>query len=189
MQTASVLAFTRWRRTSSSSAPHPGAPGRAEGHQRGRGQAQLGRGPGEELLVLGVGAGPSALDEGHAEVVELLGHPQLVVDGERQPLLLRAVAQRGVEDVDGLGQDREVEAVARRAVVVVAPACRRRRLLDMLEPVLVAVDLAAHGGEVGLLDLLGDRARAGPSPTVRSSTSRIGTTSAAVPVRKASSAV
>ena len=29
----------------------------------------------------------------------------------------------------------------------------------MLEPVLVALDLAAHGGEVGLLELAGDLAR------------------------------
>src|SRR5580658_3234103 len=32
--------------------------------------------------------------------------------------------------------------------------------LDMFEPVLVAVHLAPDGGEVGVLDVLGDRARA-----------------------------
>jgi hypothetical protein len=37
----------------------------------------------------------------HAEVVELLGDAQLVVDGERDPLDLGAVAQRRVEDFDG----------------------------------------------------------------------------------------
>ena len=66
--------------------------------------------------------------------------------------------------------------------------CASARSVDMVQPVLVLVDLAAHGGEVGLLDLLGDPARACPAPTGRSSTARIGTTSAAVPVRKASSA-
>jgi hypothetical protein len=39
----------------------------------------------------------------HAEVVELLGDAQLVLDGERDALELAAVAQRGVEDLDGLG--------------------------------------------------------------------------------------
>ena len=92
--------------------PHAGTAGGPEGHQRGRRQAELGRGPGEELLVLVVGAGPSPFDEGDAEMVELLGHAELVVHGERQALLLGPVAQRGVEDVDGLGQHGQVEAVA-----------------------------------------------------------------------------
>ena len=112
MQTASVLAFTRWRSTSSSSAPHPGPARRAEGDQRGGRQVELGRGPGEELLVLRVGPGPAALDEGDPEMVELLGDAQLVVDGEREALLLGPVAQRGVEDVDRLGQHRQGEGVA-----------------------------------------------------------------------------
>ena len=38
-----------------------------------------------------------------AEVVELLGDLQLVVDGEGQALLLAAVPQRRVVDVDGVG--------------------------------------------------------------------------------------
>ena len=37
-------------------------------------------------------------------MVELLGHAELVVDGQREPLLLGPVAERGVEDVDGIGQ-------------------------------------------------------------------------------------
>ncbi len=92
--------------------PHAGPARGPEGDQGGGRQAELGRGPGEELLVLGVGSGPSPLDEGDAEVVELLGHAELVVHGERQALLLGPVAQRRVEDVDGLGQHRQVEAVA-----------------------------------------------------------------------------
>ena len=84
---------------------HP--PGRAEGHERGRVEPQLGAGPPEELLVLRVGARPAALDEVHAEVVELLGDAQLVVDGERHALDLRAVAQGRVEDLDGCRHPRQ----------------------------------------------------------------------------------
>jgi hypothetical protein len=50
-----------------------------------------------------VGAGPAALDEVHAEAVELLGDAQLVVHREGDALQLGAVAQRGVVDVDALG--------------------------------------------------------------------------------------
>ena len=75
--------------------------GGPEGHQRGGGQRQLARrGAGEELGVFGVGPGPTSLDVLHAQVVELLGHPQLVGHGERQTLGLAAVAQRGVVDLD-----------------------------------------------------------------------------------------
>ena len=63
-------------------------------------ELELGLGAGEELDVLGVGAGPAALDELDAEVVELLGDAQLVVDGRRDTLDLEAVAQRGVEDLN-----------------------------------------------------------------------------------------
>ncbi len=84
--------------------PYASAPGGSESHQRGPGEVQLLRGAGEELDVLGIGAGPAALDEGHAEVVELFGHPEFVVHRQRQALLLRAVAQGGVEDVHCVGQ-------------------------------------------------------------------------------------
>ena len=60
------------------------------------------RGAAEELGVLGVGARPAALDVADAEPVELARDRQLVGDGEVQPLLLRAVAQRRVVDVEGL---------------------------------------------------------------------------------------
>ncbi len=73
---------------------------RAERHQRRRGQVQFVLGTGEELDVLGVGAGPAALDEVHAEQIELLGDAQLVVDRCRDTLHLEAVAQCGVEDLD-----------------------------------------------------------------------------------------
>ncbi len=78
---------------------HP--PCRPEGDERGRVEPQLGARPPEELLVLGIGAGPSALDEVDAEVVELLGDTKLVVDAERDPFYLGAVAQRRVEDLYG----------------------------------------------------------------------------------------
>jgi hypothetical protein len=36
-------------------------------------------------------------------VIELLRHAELVVDRQREPLLLRSVPESGVEDVDGVG--------------------------------------------------------------------------------------
>ena len=62
------------------------------------------RGAPEELLVLRVGPRVAALDPVHAEPVELLGHRQLVLDGERDALELGAVAQRRVEDLDARRQ-------------------------------------------------------------------------------------
>ncbi len=85
--------------------PAAGLAGRSERHQHGVVQMELtGRRPAEELLVLRIGSRPAALDELHPEMVELLGHPQLVVHRERQPFLLAAVAQGGVVDVDRFGQ-------------------------------------------------------------------------------------
>ena len=57
-------------------------------------------GAGEELGVLGVGAGPAALDEADAQLVEVRRDGELVGHGEVEPLLLRAVAQRRVVDVE-----------------------------------------------------------------------------------------
>ena len=76
------------------------APGRAERQQRRRLELQLGAGPAEELLVLRVGLRVAALDPVDAEPVELLGDAQLVLDRQRDPLELRAVTQRRVEDLD-----------------------------------------------------------------------------------------
>ena len=86
-------------------------PGRAEGGQGRRPQGELGLGAREELGVLGIGPGPSAFDEADAEVVEVTRDRQLVDDGERQPLLLRAVAQGRVVDVEGLGVVRKAQGV------------------------------------------------------------------------------
>ena len=73
------------------------------------------------------------------------------------------------------------------AAVAVGVATAVLISVDIVQPFLVLVDLAADRGEVRLLIFLGDPSGC-PAPTGRSSTARIGTTSAAVPVRKASSA-
>jgi hypothetical protein len=75
-------------------------PGGAERDERRRLEAQLLGRAGEELDVLRVGAGPAALDVVDAEVVQLLGDAQLVLDRGRHALDLHAVAQRRVEDLD-----------------------------------------------------------------------------------------
>ena len=74
----------------------------AEGHQGGVLELQLSRRAGEELFVLGVRAGPAALDPTDAQRVELASHFQLVLRRHRDALELDAVAQRGVEDLDAL---------------------------------------------------------------------------------------
>ena len=58
------------------------------------------RGAGEELLVLGIGAGPAALDVVDAQLVQLLRNDELVVHGERDGLALRAVPESGIEGED-----------------------------------------------------------------------------------------
>ena len=78
----------------------PRAPRRPEGDERRGRQVELVGSPGEELDVLRVGARPAALDEVHAEDVELLGDAQLVLDRGRHALDLEAVAKGGVEDLD-----------------------------------------------------------------------------------------
>ena len=55
----------------------------------------------EELGVLGIGARPAALDVADAELVEVPRDVQLVLDREVEALLLSAVAQGGVVDVEG----------------------------------------------------------------------------------------
>ena len=63
--------------------------------QRGVLQRLL-RGEPEELRVAGVRPRPPALDERHAELVDLVEDPQAVLDRVRQAGLLRAVAEGGV---------------------------------------------------------------------------------------------
>ena len=92
----------------------------------------------------------------HAEVVELLGDPQLVLDGERQALLLAAVAQGGVVDVDrgrAMGGPRSEPGACARA-----PG----RQLTCSTQSLYRSTWPAHGRLVDLLDPPGDR----PGPAV-----------------------
>jgi hypothetical protein len=79
-------------------------PGGPEGNQGGRVELQLRGGALEELVVLRIGAGPAPFDVGDAQEVELGRDPELVVDGEGDPLLLAAVTKGGVEDVYGGGE-------------------------------------------------------------------------------------
>ena len=58
----------------------------------------------EELRVARVRARPAALDVGEADLVELVQDAQAVLDRVRQVGLLRAVAQRGVVQLDAYGR-------------------------------------------------------------------------------------
>ena len=79
-----------------------GLAGRAEGGQACGAELQLGAGAGEELRVARDGAGPAALDVGHAQLVQEAGDGELVGHREGEPLLLGAVAQRRVVEVEGV---------------------------------------------------------------------------------------
>src|SRR5207249_3367121 len=57
-------------------------------------------GGGEELDVLRVGAGPAALDVGHAVLVEHPGDPDLVGERKDEPLALGPVSERRVVEDD-----------------------------------------------------------------------------------------
>jgi hypothetical protein len=82
--------------------PGAGLAGGPERDQLRVPELQLGAGPGEELGVLGQRAGPAALDEAHAELVEQPRDGELVADREGHALALGTVAQRGVVDVEGV---------------------------------------------------------------------------------------
>jgi hypothetical protein len=81
--------------------PNAGPAGGTERRQPRVLEVELLVGAPEELGVLGVGSRPAALDVPDPELVELLGDAELVGDREVQPLLLRAVAQGRVVDVEG----------------------------------------------------------------------------------------
>ena len=55
------------------------------------------------LEVAGAGDGKAGLDHVHAEPFELAGDLHLLVNVERRPRRLLAVAQGGVEDLDSVG--------------------------------------------------------------------------------------
>ena len=86
----------------------PGPPGRTERRELRVLEVQLLAGAAEELGVLRVRARPAALDEADPEPVDLPRDGQLVGDGEVEPLLLRAVAQRRVVDVEQVAGHRLV---------------------------------------------------------------------------------
>src|SRR6185437_3122959 len=65
-------------------------------------QVELGLSAPEELGVLGDRPGPPSLDEPDPESVELTGDQQLVRHREGQALLLGAVSQRRVIDVEAV---------------------------------------------------------------------------------------
>ena len=139
----------------SSSAARPGIvrgraarpPRHAEGGEGGVELAVLG----EQLGVGRIGAGIAALDIVDAKIVEHLGDRQLVVEREIDAVRLRAVAQRGVE---------EIEAFAGHGVTKgnsSAPARRRRR-----SPRSTSDDMMAAGSEgAGISDLRSWRALLG----------------------------
>ena len=79
-----------------------GPAGRAERGELRVLEVQFGDGAAEELGVLRDRARPAALDEPDAQLVELAGDDELVGHGEVEPLLLRAVSQGGVVDVEAV---------------------------------------------------------------------------------------
>ena len=79
---------------------HAGAPGGAERGELRVPEVQLVDGAAEELGVLGVGTRPAALDVADTQPVELPGDRQLVRDRGVEALLLHAVTQGGVVDVE-----------------------------------------------------------------------------------------
>ncbi len=76
------------------------APRHAEGDELGV-LEPLALHAGEERRLLGIGGGKAALDELQAELVELEGDADLLVDRDRHALLLHAVAQGRVVDLHG----------------------------------------------------------------------------------------
>ena len=75
-----------------------GPPRGAEGHEAGVLEVER-LSADEKLGVLRVAARPTALDEVHAEFIELARDLQLVLDGERHAFHLGAVAQGGVVEL------------------------------------------------------------------------------------------
>src|SRR5699024_12865034 len=61
---------------------------------------ELARRTAEDLGVAGHHTGPAALDVGDPEIVQVAGDGELVGHREGEPLLLGAVAQRGVVEVE-----------------------------------------------------------------------------------------
>ena len=86
------------------------AGGTERDERRGR-QGELTVRSSEELRVLRIRPRPTAFDEGDAQVVELLSHADLVLNRQRDALLLGAVSQGGVEDLDEVREYGQVESM------------------------------------------------------------------------------
>ena len=56
--------------------------------------------PLEEIGIFRVGSRPTALDEGHAQLIQFPGNADFIAPGERNPFPLGAVAQGGIVDLD-----------------------------------------------------------------------------------------
>ncbi|GAA2774396.1 hypothetical protein GCM10020219_050820 [Nonomuraea dietziae] len=87
---------------------HTGSAGRAERGELRVLQVELCLSAPEELCVLGVGARPAPLDESDAQPVQVPRDSELVGDAEVQALLLCAVSQRGVVDVEPIVGHRDL---------------------------------------------------------------------------------
>ena len=122
-----------------------GSAGRAERGELRSPQVELGPSSPEELRVLRVGTRPPALDEAHPERVEVGGHRQLVLHREGQALLLGAVAQRRVVDVELVGAHAALpnkkDPPRSREVCASAGSVRRRAQLVM-QVVLIRTESA-----------------------------------------------
>ena len=135
----------------------------------------LGR-PAEELGVLRVRLRVATFDPTHTEPVELFGDAQLVLDRQRDAFELRAVAQRRVEDVDRLGR-------AGGPAYIGFVSASAWSLIDVLQPVLVAIDLTTdslgvlagnsggHGAGARQRAIVDRVDRARPRPRCRTRTS------------------
>ena len=72
-------------------------------HPEGRDQRtrrRVGLERAEQLGILGVRLGEAGLDEGEAEAIDQVGEVDLLADGQRDALTLRAVTERRVVDAD-----------------------------------------------------------------------------------------
>ena len=92
------------------------AAGAAEGGHLGLCQREVPEPP-EELGVLGVGAGPAALDPGDPEPVERAGDLDLVVHRQGEALALGAVAERRVVELQRGGRAHEIPQKRKRPLL------------------------------------------------------------------------
>jgi hypothetical protein len=75
------------------------APGAAECHRAGIREAQAGE-PAKDFGVLGIGPRPTRLDVRDSDAIQLARDLELVVDGERDSLALRAVTESSIVQLD-----------------------------------------------------------------------------------------